>query len=107
MLTLLGFAPSVTSIAQRTASTTLRNSMRLPSPVRLTMRPRCSGDGRIDEIAAQRAKMRQNAILVRPGQATIADDIGDQDRRELSGLAHSSGSPALRIPSRTRAVCAW
>jgi hypothetical protein len=28
-----------TSIAQRTASTTLWNSMRLPSPVRLTMRP--------------------------------------------------------------------
>ena len=28
-----------TSIAQRTASTTLRNSMILPSPVRLTMRP--------------------------------------------------------------------
>ena len=39
MLALLGFAPSVTSIAQRTASTTLRNSMRLPSPVLLTMRP--------------------------------------------------------------------
>ena len=31
--------PFCTSIAQRTASTTLRNSMRLPSPVRLTMRP--------------------------------------------------------------------
>ena len=28
-----------TSMAQRTASTTLRNSMRLPSPVRLTTRP--------------------------------------------------------------------
>ena len=28
-----------TSMAQRTASTTLRNSMILPSPVRLTMRP--------------------------------------------------------------------
>ena len=28
-----------TSIARRTASTTLRNSMTLPSPVRLTMRP--------------------------------------------------------------------
>ena len=30
------------STAHRTASTTLRNSMRLPSPVRLTMRPRCA-----------------------------------------------------------------
>ena len=31
--------PFCTSMAQRTASTTLRNSMMLPSPVRLTMRP--------------------------------------------------------------------
>jgi hypothetical protein len=31
--------PFCTSIAQRTASTTLRNSMMLPSPVRLTIRP--------------------------------------------------------------------
>jgi hypothetical protein len=31
--------PFCTSIAHRTASTTLRNSMMLPSPVRLTMRP--------------------------------------------------------------------
>ena len=32
-------SPFCISMAQRTASTTLRNSMRLPSPVRLTMRP--------------------------------------------------------------------
>jgi hypothetical protein len=31
--------PLCTSIAQRTASTTLRNSMMIPSPARLTMRP--------------------------------------------------------------------
>ena len=31
--------PLWTSMAQRTASTTLRNSMRMPSPVRLTTRP--------------------------------------------------------------------
>jgi hypothetical protein len=31
--------PVCSSMAQRTASTTLRNSMMLPSPVRLTMRP--------------------------------------------------------------------
>ena len=65
------------------------------------------GNDGVDEVAAQRPKPSQNAILVRAGQAAIADDVGNQDRRELSGLAHSSGSPALRIPSRTRAVCAW
>ena len=31
--------PFCTSIAQRIAPTTLRNSMRMPSPVRLTVRP--------------------------------------------------------------------
>jgi hypothetical protein len=34
--------PFCTSIAQRTASTTLRSSIRLPSPVRLTTRPWCT-----------------------------------------------------------------
>ena len=37
--TLRSTMPVCTSIAQRTASTTLRNSMIEPSPVRLTMRP--------------------------------------------------------------------
>src|SRR6516162_2422601 len=34
--------PSCTSTAQRTASTTLENSISNPSPVVLTIRPRCS-----------------------------------------------------------------
>ena len=57
------------------------------------------GDGRIDQVAAQRPKARQDAILVRSREPAVADDIGDQDRRDLPGLAHSSGSPALRRPS--------
>jgi len=44
--------PFCTSTAQRTASTTLRNSTRAPSPVRFTTRPFVHGDGRIDQIAA-------------------------------------------------------
>jgi hypothetical protein len=59
--------PFCTSIAQRTASTTLRNSMRLPSPVRLTMR----GDGRIYEIGTEATQARQGAILVRPRESAV------------------------------------
>jgi hypothetical protein len=63
-------------MAQRTASTTLRNSMMLPSPVRLTMRPRLHGDGGVDEIAAKRSKPGEDAIFVRAGEPAVADDVG-------------------------------
>ena len=61
--------------------------------------PAIRGDGGIDQIAAQPPEPRQGAILVRSREPAIADYIGDQDRRNLPGLAHSSASPALRRPS--------
>ena len=57
--------PFCTSIAQRTASTTLRNSIRLPSPVRLTMRPRYTtivGSIRSLRSARSRAKVRSSSV---------------------------------------------
>ena len=59
---------------------------------------------RVDQIAAQRPEPRQRAILVRPGEPAIADDIGHQNRGELPGLGHSSGIPALRRPSKSRSL---
>ena len=59
-------------------------------------------DGGIDQIAAQPPEPRQGAILVRAGEPAVADHIRDQNRRDFSGLAHSSGSPALRRPSISR-----
>ncbi len=47
----------------------------LPSPVRLTMRPLMHGDGRIDQVAAQRSHSREDAILVRAGESAVADDV--------------------------------
>jgi hypothetical protein len=47
------------------------------------------GDRRIDQIAAQPPQARERAILVRSREPAISDDIGDKDRRELPGLAHS------------------
>ena len=50
--------------------------------------PVMHGDGGIDQIAAQRPQPRQDAILVRAGEPAVADDVGDQDRRDFPGLAH-------------------
>jgi hypothetical protein len=69
-----------TSTAQRTASTTLRNLIMLPSPVRLTQPP----------------EPRQGAILVRSREPAVADDIRDQNRRDLPGLAHGAHSGDLQ-----------
>ena len=71
-----------TSTAQRTASTTLANSTSTPSPVVLTMRPRCSAILRIDQLARQAFSARERAVLVGAHQPAVADDIGGQDRRE-------------------------
>ena len=46
------------------------------------------GDGRIDEVAAQRPQPRQGAVLVGAGQAAEADDVRRQNRDELAGFAH-------------------
>jgi hypothetical protein len=52
--------------------------------------------------SAQRAQLRERALLVRPGEPAVADDILDQDRRALAALAHPSGTPALRMSSMIR-----
>ena len=52
------------------------------------------GDGGIDQIAAKAPKARKRAILVGAGEPAIAHDVGNQDRREFSGLAH--GAPLGR-----------
>ena len=47
-----------------------------------------SCDGWIDEVAAEPPQARKCPILVGAGEPAITDDIRNQDRRELSGLAH-------------------
>jgi hypothetical protein len=58
--------------------------------------PVVRGNGGVDQVAPEPPKARERAILVRSGQPAVADDIGDQDRRYLSGLAH--GAPLLESP---------
>ncbi len=56
----------------------------------------------VDEVAAERPEARQYAVLVGAGETAIADNVRDQNRRELPGLVHSSASPAWRRPSYVR-----
>ena len=51
--------------------------------------PMMRGDGGVNQIAAQRPQPRQRALLVRPSEPAVADDIGDQDRCDFPGLGHS------------------
>jgi hypothetical protein len=57
--------------------------------------PVMQGDGRVDQVAAERTQPRQNAILVRSREPAIADDIRDQNRRDLSGLADGPPSGSM------------
>src|SRR6185437_14810832 len=56
------------------------------------------GDRRLEEIAAQTPDARQRALLVGAGEAAEADNIRDQDRRELSGLGHGAASSRPTLP---------
>jgi len=46
------------------------------------------GDGRIDQIAAQRPESRQDAILVRSREPAVSDNVRDQNRDcpEIGGM---------------------
>ena len=63
------------------------------------------GDGGVDQIAAQARKPRERAILVGAGEPAIADDIGDQDRREFPGLAHRAPLGVATLAEMPAPVC--
>ena len=55
-------------------------------------------DGGIDQIAAKPPQPRKRALLVRAGEPAVANDIGDQDRRNFPGLAMALAPwPASRL----------
>jgi hypothetical protein len=58
--------------------------------------PVMGSDGGFDQIAAQTPEPRQGAILVRSREPAVADDIRDQNRRDLPGLAHRAPSGDLQ-----------
>jgi hypothetical protein len=46
------------------------------------------GDGRVDQVAAKPSQSREGSVLVGSCQPRIANDVGDQGRRQLPGLTH-------------------
>ena len=70
------------------------------------------GDGWVDEIATEAPQARECALLVRPGQPAVTDNVGDQDRGELpesrsfdppaGGQRNTISGPKLPI-NKTRA----
>jgi len=63
-------------------------------PSSLDDAPMMGVDGRIDQIAAQPPQPRQCAILIRPREPAVADDIRDQNRRDFTRFPH--GAPSGR-----------
>src|SRR5208337_4784179 len=59
------------------------------------------GDGWIDKVAAQRPESRQNAILVRSREPAVADNVRDQNRRDLPGLADGAPSGPTQHSTNT------
>ena len=55
---------------------------------------------RVDQIAAELSQPRQRALLVRLSETALSNDIGNQDRRKLPGLAHRA--PGGAIPNEGR-----
>ncbi len=63
------------------------------------------GDGRIDQIAAERPEPGQRAIFVRAGEAAVADYIRDQDRRDFPGCRHGASSNDIQNSTMTGPTC--
>ncbi len=54
-------------------------------------------DSWVNEVAAERPQARKGPILVRAREPAVADHVSDQDRRELSGLAHCAPQAGIVI----------
>ena len=90
--------PRCISTAQRTASTTLANSTRMPSPVVLTMRPRCSAIFGSTSSRRRAFKRSERAFLVGAHQTAVASDISREDGRQPPFHALvGHGAPQVRL----------
>jgi hypothetical protein len=52
--------------------------------------PVVHGDGGVEQVAAQRAKPRECAILVHAGEFRESDDVSGEDGGELAGFGHGA-----------------
>ena len=91
--------PFCTSMAQRTASTTLRNSMMAAIAGALHDAAMMHGDGRVDQIAPERAQPRKRPLLVGTGKPAVSGYVRRKNGCEFAGLRH--GSPFTTRQSST------
>src|ERR1700733_15414393 len=59
--------------------------------------PAMHRDHGVNEIAAERPQAREDTILIRACEPAISHDVREQDRRELSVLAHCAPPVAGRL----------
>ena len=64
-------------------------------------------DGRVDQIAAQPTEPRQRAILIRSRQPAVANDIRDQNRRDLPRSRHSGPSGVVQDSTKPVGAAAY
>jgi hypothetical protein len=64
-----------------------------------------SGDGRVDEVAAEPPQARKGPVLVGAGEPAVTNDIRNQDRRELPGLAHCAPPAPGTLAQTPAGVC--
>jgi hypothetical protein len=86
--------PFCTSMARRTASTSLLNSMRTPSPSAKRRARDAERWGRVDQTAAERAWPRKCPLLVGSCQLAVSGYVCRENCCEFPGPCHE-------CPSRT------
>jgi hypothetical protein len=62
--------------------------------------PVMQGDGRIEQIAAQRSESPQNAILVGSREPAVTDHVRDQNCRNLPGFGHGTSLGATEASTK-------
>jgi hypothetical protein len=93
--------PRCISTAHRTASTTLWNSARNPSPVFFTIPAAVLGDLGVDQLPEVRGEALVSALFVTTHQARIPRHVGGKDRGEAAdrggqiGFSDRSGYTAI------------
>jgi hypothetical protein len=80
--------PRWISTAQRTASTTLWNSAKNPSPVFFTVRAPVLRDLRLDQVPEVSLQPFMRPLLIRPHQARVPGHVGGEDRGEAASGGH-------------------
>ncbi len=60
--------------------------------------PTMERDRGVKEIAAQGPEAGERSLLVRPGEPAVADDIGDQNRSDLSRFRHGERLGLTTLP---------